>query len=342
MRVLFVSPHGDSLGLAHRVAQEGHHVEFYTPRRELRGTHTDVLTHVPEWRPAATHTDLFVSDTCDAYVSGLGNTKCLPTALKTVAIACARPAVVDLLSRAGVNFLADHNEPPSGTVLDTSSGVRVVTEGWFNGSVFMRPLLMAVLDRRALTGNLGPLTPGQGTTLLATQSNTLTAQTVERLTSFLRCAGYRGPVSLDCWVDADAAYALDVLPALRFDTAEAFAEGLGMELGQFLFDAANGTRTEFPFTSDTAICVRVSALPPHEVGELPDDARRHFFMCGQDTLIAKATATGRASGGDYTREARRRVYRALARFDLRDKCYRTDIGVEAQTAFTQLSKWGWT
>jgi phosphoribosylamine---glycine ligase len=262
-------------------------------------------------------------------------------------------------------------DPCSGVVQRIVSGVEISTEGWFNGSKFVRPFNHTFEDKRFLAGDLGQNTGCMGNVVLRADSKRLTKATVERVEPFLKVIGYRGPFDINCIVNESGAYALEATSRMGFDAIEAFAEGLEEPLGDFLFDVATGTKREMALTGDTMIAVRLSIPPwpiraPNKtdagapVGGIDEDTLHHLFLCdmekhngsyvtaGCDGVLLKATAVGSirparlaAHNPDYTYEARRRVYRLLDKISVSNKQYRVDIGTRVNDDIAQLKKWGW-
>jgi phosphoribosylamine--glycine ligase len=267
--------------------------------------------------------------------------------------------------------------PPecSGIIQRIVSGVEVSTEGWFNGSSFVKPFNHTFEDKRFLAGDLGQNTGCMGNVVLRADSNRLTRDTIERTEPFLRMLGYRGPFDINTIVNADGAWALEVTSRMGYDAVEALFEGLDEPAGDFLFDIAMGTKRDMALTADTMIAVRLS-IPPWPMrrpdrdsgGEpvlgIDDDTLLHLFLtdlakdsgefvtAGGDGVLLKATAigavtppkplnNGKRSRPDYTYEARRRVYRLLDKIKVSSKQYRTDIGARVNNDIAQLKEWGW-
>lgn len=285
-------------------------------------------------------------------------------------ISTAKTAVVkdEALWNRAVAALPD---PCSGICQRVVSGVEVSTEGWFNGSKFVKPFNHTFEDKRFLAGGLGQNTGCMGNIVLRADSNRLTANTIERVEPFLKLLGYRGPFDINCIVNVDGAHALEVTSRMGYDAVEALAEGLDEPFGDFLFDVAVGTKREMALTRDAMIAVRLSVPPwpmrkPNrdEAGEpvlgIDDQSLHHIFItdlerkgdayvtAGGDGVLLKATATGAirppklaAHNTDYTYEARRRVYRVLDRIDVSNKQYRTDIGERVNGDMAKLKEWGW-
>lgn len=273
--------------------------------------------------------------------------------------------------------LAVRQLPPesSGIVQRVISGVEVSTEGWFNGSTFVKPFNHTFEDKRFLAGDLGQNTGCMGNIVVRADGNKLTRETIERTEPFLRMLGYRGPFDINTIVNENGAHALEVTSRMGYDAVEALAEGLDEPFGDFLFDIAMGTKREMALTADTMIAVRLS-IPPWPMRRpdrdsintpvlgIDDDTLLHLFLtdlakdgghyvtAGGDGVLLKATAigavtppkpinNGKRTRPDYTYEARRRVYRLLDKIKVSNKQYRTDIGARVNGDIAQLKEWSW-
>lgn len=62
MRVLFVSKEGDGLGVAQRLAFEGHSVDVYVADSRFRLAGKGIVGRPSEWRPVARRADLIIAD----------------------------------------------------------------------------------------------------------------------------------------------------------------------------------------------------------------------------------------------------------------------------------------
>lgn len=255
----------------------------------------------------------------------------------------------------------------NGIVQRLVNGVEVSTEGWFNGTNFVQPFNHTFEEKKFLAGNLGQTTGCMGNIVLPTESNRLTKATVEPLAPFLRRIGYRGPLDINCIVNADGAFALEATSRMGYDAVEALLEGLEEPAGEFLFDVATGEKKEMKLTGDTMIAVRVSVPPwpmrkpdsdaePEPIRGITDENIWHLFLtdvfqqggeyftANGDGVIFKATAVGAVNTRntpDHTYEARRRVYRLLDKIGVQNKQYRTDIGERVNKDIAKLKEWGW-
>lgn len=248
-------------------------------------------------------------------------------------------------------------------------GVEVSTEGWFNGRDWVRPFNHTFEEKKFLNDGLGPTVGCAGNVVFSAPSNRLTKSTVERLKAGLVQIGYRGPVDVNCIVDKDNAYGLEITARLGYDAIEALLEGLREPAIDLFFEVASGTKKSMKVTSEPMIAVRMS-VPPYPMAKpkeenrgepvlgLSNGALAHvaitdlykegdsYLTAGGDGVLLKATATGDFSASAnaderIVREARRRVYRTLDGLKVTGKQYRTDIGLRADRDWRQLKQWGW-
>lgn len=423
MRVLFLSKEGDGLGVAQRLALEGHSVDVWIPDDRFERAGRGLVSRVAGWEKPAERADLIIADSV-----GLGKLEDKVRSFKAPSLGFSshldvielnRLKGMEMFEHAGITVpetyefkspddaqsitkregwkdgwvvkpngnistsktMVCRDEtlwarccgklPPecSGIIQRLVGGIEVSTEGWFNGTSFVRPFNHTFEEKRFLTGDLGVNTGCMGNVVLRAESNRLTAATVERVEPFLRMIGYHGPFDINTIVTEHGAYALEATSRMGYDAVEALLEGLEEPAGEFLFDVASGTKKDMSLTDETMIAVRLS-IPPWPVrkpdhtdaGEpvlgITDERLFHLFLtdlektrdgyvtAGGDGVLLKATAIGHTTsrnGGkpDLTYEARRRVYRLLDKIDVEGKQYRVDVGSRVNDDVAQLKKWGW-
>lgn len=241
-------------------------------------------------------------------------------------------------------------------VQERIEGIEISTEGWFNGTDFIRPFNHTFEEKFLLPG-CGPNTGSMGSLVVRAGENRLVSDTLLRMVPFLRKAAYRGPLDINCIVSKDAAYFLEFTARMGYDAIEALATGLREPLGALLFETAAGTKKEMSLTKDYMIAVRLCSPPYPFAGaatpNVPLDGivaenRKYFFptgvmkrgdrylTSGSDGVVGKVTAAGRT-----VQEARSRVYRTLGNIKGVDLFYRQDIGTRVERDLAQLKEWGW-
>lgn len=416
MKVLFLSKEGDGLGVAHKLAMEGHDVEVWVKEERFHRAGVGIVGRPKVWRPRVPWADLVVCDMvgfgshaelfaklgkptfcCDKLLDilELERGKCMelfklagidiPETWHFPDIAEAKKLLDDIEWKDGVVLKPEGNlstaktmvlkerdsyewclkQIPSGTPLIVQrvvQGIEVSTEGWFNGRDWLRPFNHTFEEKRFLTGDLGPNTGCMGNVVITSRGrgNKLTSRTVERLTPLLKKIGYRGVVDVNCIVDEDKAYALEITSRLGYDAIEALMEGMeDGKVGDLLFETATGVAKDLPIDNDPCIALRLS-IPPwpsakpssDQWGEpilgLDEGVLRHFaltdvyledgqyYTAGGDGVLGKVTA----HGADL-RQARERAYRTIEKISVSAKQYRVDIGKRAGPQIEQLRSQGW-
>lgn len=236
-------------------------------------------------------------------------------------------------------------------------GIEVSTEGWFNGTDWITPFNHTFEEKKLMPGNTGPGTGCMGNVVIPAQHDKLVKETLEKMTPFLRKAGYRGPLDINCIVNQDTAYFLEFTCRMGYDAVEALMTGLKEPVGALLFETATGVKKEMALTKDYMISVRL-AQPPYPFhfqdgaeapleGIIPEN-RKFIYLCGvkkvkdnllttgSDGVVAKVTASGRS-----IQEARSRVKRTLNNIKGIDLFWRHDVGARAEKDIDQLKQWGW-
>jgi phosphoribosylamine--glycine ligase len=244
------------------------------------------------------------------------------------------------------------------------SGIEISTEGWFNGRDFLRPFNHTFEEKKFLVGDLGPTVGCMGSVVRTVGSNRLTQATVEKLKPFLSKISYKGPVDVNCIVDKEHAWALEITARFGYDAVEALLAGLEEPIIDLFFEVATGTKKQMKVSRQTMMALSVTVPPfpsDKETGEagipvkgLSDEVLRHTCLMGvrkngkgfetagdHGTLLSVTALGGVTESGDFVREAQRRVYRTANGIDVQGKQYRTDVGDRVVKQWGQLAEWGW-
>jgi phosphoribosylamine--glycine ligase len=242
--------------------------------------------------------------------------------------------------------------------------VEVSTEGWFNGREWVEPFNHTFEEKYHMEGNVGKMTGCMGNVVLPlTKANKLVRETVMKFEPILRKASYKGPIDINCLVQKDRLYALELTCRFGFDAFEALMVGMTEPVGSMLFELATGIKKKIDMRYDFLIAVRV-CRDPYPVGycsmlgkdndkgmpitglsekDMPfvflsdvytDNGTMRF--AASDGIILKAAAFGRS-----VKEARHRVYRVVSNVKAIDIQYRTDIGSRVDEDLAKLRSWGW-
>jgi len=235
-------------------------------------------------------------------------------------------------------------------------GIEVSTEGWFNGVDWVKPF-NHTFEEKKLMGKSGPGTGCMGNVVVPAQEDKLVKETLIRMTPFLRKAGYRGPLDVNCVVSKDKAHFLEFTARMGYDAVEALITGLREPIGTFLFEVATGVKKEMDLTKDYMMAVRLVSPPYPFSGKaqagvpvegLVQENQKYVFPCalqktkegwqttGSDGVVAKITAIGKTVD-----QAQGRCLRTLGNIKGLDLFYRDDIGERVDRDMKQLKEWGW-
>jgi phosphoribosylamine--glycine ligase len=134
MRVLFVSKEGDGLGIAQRLALEGHNADVYVADDRFRLAGRGIVNRVSEWRPAARRADLIISDCV-----GLGRYERDVQSLGRPSIGfCAALDTIELDRRKGMELFerAGIKTPETYYFSNTAEALKLPSQhGWGDGWV---------------------------------------------------------------------------------------------------------------------------------------------------------------------------------------------------------------
>ncbi len=240
-------------------------------------------------------------------------------------------------------------------------GVEVAVGAFFNGEHFIEPITVNFEHKRFFPGNLGPMTGEMGTTMYWASWPELFQRTIARFESDLCRERYVGYFDLNCIVNADGIWPLELTTRFGFPTISVQLEGLETTAPALLSGLAGGTLTSLDVRAGTQIGVRLR-LPPYpyrdpdmlatfgrEVelrfldGDLTgvriEDAKcvdGHWLTAGDVGAPLVVTASG-----PTIQEARNLVYRRISRALIPNVYYRNDIGHSFDADLDVLKRWGY-
>ena len=248
-------------------------------------------------------------------------------------------------------------------VQERVDGIEVSTEGWFDGTRWVRPFNHTIEKKRFMEGDKGCNTGCMGNVVWPTDGDKLTATVLEPLEPLLKKVGYIGPLDANTIATKEAVYWLEWTPRFGYEAIQAWAELLQMSLFDYLYSVATRRTDQVNVFKELAIAVRLSIPPYPAAGEevsfkhtagykvidLPDEAKRHVWLAdvkfvdgvpvlaGVDGVIGCVTARGQT-----VRECERRAYRTIKNIVIHeDVQYRNDIGSGVEDKRKQLMEWGW-
>lgn len=323
MRYLIVSKKGKSLGLAHRLEQEGHGVIMHIvqPASQRKGAGLVSILRTP--RP------IMDSD-------GIYNLSAIEWLMST-----ARPDIT-IFDSPSTHVMATRMQGSGHRVLGVITDVIAdcherspySVTGFFNGTKFLDICARVTHYNALFNDDIGPRTP-MGATCEFIDGHPILNDLAVRL----RATAYRGPVVAylePSGVLRDYFVGFSPVTNLLF-------EGLAGSVSQLFVDCVNGMDTPITRVTKYAAAVRVTLPPfPYWSGQrvpcetihgINEGNLKHFWpndLCynqGVYSTTGESNDLGYFTArGDTVREAQRRVYRTIRNLAAPAIQYRTDIG----------------
>ena len=228
-------------------------------------------------------------------------------------------------------------------------GVDLSTEGWFDGTRFLRPFNHTIESKKFLAGNMGPTVGCAGNVVWSCEDE-YCEQTLLRVEKFLAGKGYIGPVDINVIVAPNGEISgLEFCPRFGYDaTPTLFTMLYEGDIGQFFSDLARKQITEMPLHNKIAAGIRMSISPyPSHGGEVPTNIHieglgklpyKDFHCYGvmlneEKKPVVASHSVGVACGiGDNIESAMKAANKRAKEVDYTDKQYRNDL---AET-FTEI------
>jgi len=248
-----------------------------------------------------------------------------------------------------LDFFESHIKgKPSFVLQEFVEGKDISTEGWFNGTKFLRPFNHTLESKHLMEGNTGPSGGCTGNVVWACEDEGCPlCEALSKVESFLENSGYVGPLDLNAVVDRDGVvWWLEFTPRMGYDAAPTLLyELLDGEVGSFLQAVARaGAYSEdvVRLKPGFAAGIRLSRPPwPSEkfnaeegipIAGLRGEDKRHFYpydvkyedgmlqTCGAYGIIGVATGYG-----STIEEAFEEAYRIEERIKMPAKQRRSDL-----------------
>ncbi|MCB1070940.1 MAG: hypothetical protein KDL31_11345 [Kiritimatiellae bacterium] len=251
-------------------------------------------------------------------------------------------------------------------------GIEIGVARYFNGTDWVGPVELNVEHKDLFAGDMGPKTAEMGTLLWYTDENTrLFREMLAPLKPHLQAIGFRGDIDINCMVNEDGAWPLEVTPRFGYPALQAQMALHQTPWGEFLGAVGRGKSIDLEWHSGYALAVLI-AVPPfpfcHHACDLlhsPDGLAIHFRAqpSAEDRLNIhlEGTAVAREEGGQTIRltdhtgyalhvtghgqtvhDARRAAYYRADNVVIPRMYYRKDIGESfINGGHARLIRWGW-
>jgi phosphoribosylamine--glycine ligase len=236
-----------------------------------------------------------------------------------------------------------HHGRPEFLLQDFVKGVEVSSEGWFNGTHFMRPFNHTIERKSLMNDNIGPSTRCAGNVVWTCDEDPIITEGILRMEDLLREREYLGPIDLNTIVNEEGVWALEFTPRFGYEALPALFELLKQPLAETLSSLARMERpSSLPLETSVATALFVS-IPPYPTDKAPqegipvrgftkqDRPHLYFYDVQLDERLhvvttpaygAIVTITGK---GDSIVEAMEGPLEIAKRAKIPDKQFRTDL-----------------
>lgn len=250
-------------------------------------------------------------------------------------------------------------------------GIEIGVGRYFNGNDWVGPIEINIEHKNLCNSGLGPKTQEMGTLLWYddNENNGLFQTTLAKLKLYLRKVDFRGDVDIDCIVNEDKAYPLEITARFGWPATHVHEEIHLSPWGEFLKTVADGNQYDLKYKRGYGIVVLIATPPfPYVTRsrkqspqgleiffrkQMNEEDLDHFhfeevslrkkkgvdtpYISSKTGSILHVTQIGRT-----VEEAREKVYTLVANIIIPKMFYRTDIGLKFATENQdKLKKWSW-
>lgn len=247
-------------------------------------------------------------------------------------------------------------------------GIEIGVGRFFNGENWVGPIEINVEHPHLFADNVGQFTSEMGTVMwYVEKENKLYTETLKKIEPFLREIKFKGDIAINCIVDQNNAYALELTPRIGSPAIHAQQEIHTSPWGNFLLAIAKGENYNLKWKKGFAI-VMTLAVPPfpfgkyfhtevcyglsidlngstkqdlnhlhfEEVSKRPDK-ENHYYISGTDGYVGYTTGLSTTIS-----EAQKKTLKITHKIHVPKMFYRNDIGLKFEKEdLPKLKKWGW-
>jgi len=253
-------------------------------------------------------------------------------------------------------------------------GIEIAVGRFFNGKEWVGPVQLNMEHKKLFPGNLGPTTSEMGTLAWYNQSeeNKLYKKTLSKLKSYLTKVNYRGYVDVNCIINEDGVFPLEITARFGSPIVHLQTEIHQSPWGEFLKAVADGkpynlkwkkgygivvvvtvpTSNPFPFTKAERY-VSPKGLNIYFREDFTDEDMKHVHFEDVSMKIVKGKKQYYISDdrgyvlyvtgmGKTVEEARKKTYKIIEKIIIPKMFYRNDIGLKfIESDQAKLKKWGY-
>ena len=248
-------------------------------------------------------------------------------------------------------------------------GIEVGVGRYFNGQNWVGPIEINVEHPHLFPNEIGPYTSEMGTLAWYTKKeNKLYKETLKKLESYLRKINFKGDFAINCIVNEDGIYALELTPRLGSPIVHLHSELHKNKWCDLLYKIAKGEKFDFEYKKGFGV-VMLIAVPPFpysnqfkidithglevSLDELSKEEKEHvhfeevskrvvgekenYYISDHSGYILYITAVAQK-----IRKANEEANKIASKIQIPKSFYRNDIGLKFEKEdFQKLKKWGY-
>lgn len=241
------------------------------------------------------------------------------------------------------------------------AGVEIAVGAFFNGKQFALPININFEHKKLFPGNIGPATGEMGTSMYWSGENKIFNATLKKFEPKLSEEGYVGYIDINCIVNSNGIYPLEFTARFGYPTISIQQEGILMPMGEFLYQMAEGTLTQFKTKSGFQVGVRI-VVPPYPFNDeqtFQSHSKDAVILFKKDSLdgvhivdVKKVDDQWLIAGdtgvvlvvcgtGPTMKQAQAQAYNRISNIMIPGMYYRTDIGNRWYEDSDRLHTWGY-
>ncbi len=248
-------------------------------------------------------------------------------------------------------------------------GIEIGVARYFNGNDWVGPIEINIEHKDLFAGSVGPKTFEMGTLMWFddNENNRLFQETLAKLKDYLRNINFRGDIDMNCIVNGQELYPLEITARLGWPATHLHAaELIESPMCDFLKAVADGKEYDVKYRKEFGVVMLVATPPfPYQLQikkyspqgekiyfnsnmqeadfshvhfeEVSKDASGDYYISGDSGFALHVTGSGKTIA-----EAREKGIGIIDKIIIPKKFYRNDIGLKFEkTDGEKLKQWGW-
>lgn len=247
-------------------------------------------------------------------------------------------------------------------------GVEIGIARYFNGNDWLGPIEFNLEHKDLCAGGVGPKTFEMGTLMWLNEdeNNKLFQATLAKLKNFLREIKYVGDIDINCIINNQELYPLELSTRLGWPATHLHCELIESPIGEFFKALADGVKYDLKYKKEFGVVILVATPPfPYQLEakkyssksekiyfkpdfkksdfnhihfeEVSQNQQGEYIISGDSGFVLHVTGSGKT-----VRSARQKAIKIIDKLVIPKKFYRNDIGSRfEQGEEKKLKAWGW-